>query len=282
MKTGRRIPKWVALLAGILAVLAVTSYSNYRYKFPYGSSHCCDLLLYGALEEYASAHEGAFPAGQASPAASLSLLYTNVSGVTPYLLRGKTVPESTVKARLSRGELLTPESCGWHYVDGLRVDDDPRLALFWDKAGLGHNGQRLPNSAHVVMLLGQDRKNVSGREWAKFLEEQNKLLAARTNGTEIIVSATTQINGEAIRVQLRVMEDSLFGQVWRDGWFSTGGTLANIDREPETGLVGIPVIAKEKVRTARVETDKHTGQVRFFLGTNQLLFDGSKLRFIKR
>lgn len=132
------------------------------------------------------------------------------------------------------------------------------------------------------MLLGQDRKNVSGREWAKFLEEQNKLLAARTNGTEIIVSATTQINGEAIRVQLRVMEDSLFGQVWRDGWFSTGGTLANIDREPETGLVGIPVIAKEKVRTARVETDKHTGQVRFFLGTNQLLFDGSKLRFIKR
>src|SRR5271154_2748474 len=110
-------------------------------EFPYGWSHCCDLCLAGCLEDYARDHDGRFPAGERTPEASLSLLYPKYAAAE--LLRGKTVPVEVVQAILDRGERLGPASCGWHYVEGLTVSDNPKLALFWDKAGLGHNGQRL-------------------------------------------------------------------------------------------------------------------------------------------
>jgi hypothetical protein len=69
------------------------------------------------------------------------------------LLRGKTVPESVVKEILERGELVTPETCGWHYVERLRLDDDYRLALFGDKAGLDHNGGLLAEGGHFVLFV---------------------------------------------------------------------------------------------------------------------------------
>ena len=120
-----------------LAALFTVGYAGWRYHYPYGFSHCCDVILPGALQEYARTHGGAFPTGEATPEASLSLLYREKASygrlADERLLRGKTVPESVVKKILERGELLTPDTCGWHYVEGLRTDDDPRLALFWDK-----------------------------------------------------------------------------------------------------------------------------------------------------
>jgi hypothetical protein len=83
-----------------------------------------------------------------------------------------------VQARLDAGQLLTPETCGWHYVEGLRKDDDSRLALFWDKAGLGHNGDRLPDGAHVVCFVGGNIEYVAGDHWEEFLAEQDRLRAA--------------------------------------------------------------------------------------------------------
>ena len=34
----------------------------------------------------------------------------------------------------------------------LWLDDDRRLALCWDKVGLGHNGERLPDGGHTVLF----------------------------------------------------------------------------------------------------------------------------------
>jgi hypothetical protein len=148
----------VPIAAGVLLALVYYQRAEWQYQYPYGFSHCCDLQLGQALREYARNHDGAFPAGKATPEASLSLLYREKTDsgerlVDANLLRGKTVPEPVVKGILERGELLTPETCGWHYVEGLRLDDDHRLALFWDKAGLNHNGGRLTQGGHVVMFV---------------------------------------------------------------------------------------------------------------------------------
>ena len=127
-----------------------------------------------ALLAYSDQHGGWFPKGEATPETSLSLLHReNPRGESrPTYCGAKTVPEATVRARLEAGELLTPETCGWHYVEGLRRGDDPRLALFWDKAGLGHNGERLSNGGHYVCFISMSFEYVPGDQWETFLAEQ--------------------------------------------------------------------------------------------------------------
>lgn len=203
------------LVAGamMLVVLVLGVYLYCRRTFPYGSSHCCDLILLQALQEYAGNHEGAFPVGGPTPEASLSMLYSNVDWVHPDLLRGRTVSEAVVRRALKRDGRLGPDSCGWHYVEGLRLDDDPRLAIFWDKIGLGHNGQRLSRRGHTVLFVGGDRRFIADAEWAGFLSEQQQLLQQRTNAV-LGVSGTMEVKGEKIRAELRVVGDSLYGRVW--------------------------------------------------------------------
>ena len=55
----------------VLAVIAALGFGYYRYRYPYGASHCCDKVLAFALRHYADEHEGWFPRGEATPEASL-------------------------------------------------------------------------------------------------------------------------------------------------------------------------------------------------------------------
>lgn len=148
----------------------------YRYRYPYGRSHSCDKALYIALLNYADKHGGCFPSGQDTPEASLSLLYPSVDAE---VLRGKSVPYDRVKEILESGRLLSPETCGWHYVEGLTLRDDPELALFWDKAGLGHNGERLPDGGHIVIFIHGNKRYIPEKDWSSFLAKQRKLLQKR-------------------------------------------------------------------------------------------------------
>ena len=115
----------------------------------------------------------------------MSLLYREKMNDYPLadanLLRGRTVPESAVQEILERGKLLTPETCGWHYVEGLRLDDDYRLALFWDKIGLDHNGGRLAQEGHTVLFVSGERKFIPETEWEKFLEDQAQAARGEEN-----------------------------------------------------------------------------------------------------
>lgn len=163
----------------LLAAVGVSRYIEWQQRYPYGRSHCCDKQLASALFQYAIAHDRKFPAGEATPEASLSLLYRDDRNISAYLLRGKTVPESMVQAILERGELLGPETCGWHYVEGLTLSDDSRLALFWDKTGLGHNGERLPEGGHYVAFVNGFSDYIPAVKWKAFLAEQKRLYAAR-------------------------------------------------------------------------------------------------------
>lgn len=164
-----------------VALLLATCRTYMRWKYPYGQSHCCDKQLMGVLENYARDHGGRYPSGEKTPEASLSLLYPKYAPA--YLLTGKTVPENVVRRILEQGQRLGPETCGWHYVEGLTVKDDPRLAIFWDKAGLGHDGERLSTPGHWVQFIGWGSEFIPETEWAGFLEEQQKLLAERQNNT---------------------------------------------------------------------------------------------------
>ncbi|HBO44202.1 MAG TPA: hypothetical protein DD670_09770 [Planctomycetaceae bacterium] len=171
--------RWFKALI-ILGVLAAGVFGGgilyFRWKFPYGPSHCCDKCLMFALDQYAEDHGGNYPAGEASPEASLSLLYPRYEP-TGEILRGKTVPLEVVQPILERGGRLGPDTCGWHYVEGLRLDDDPRLALCWDKARLGHNGQRTADGGTAVLFVKLGYEYIPGSKWNEFLAEQEKLLA---------------------------------------------------------------------------------------------------------
>lgn len=171
------MPRIAALFMIAIATLACGMWSGYHWFFPYGPSHCCDKQLFFALHNYADRHEGRYPSGEASPAAALSLLFPDY--VSAELLRGKTVPVEKVEATLASQGRLNEESCGWHYVPGLTKRDDGRIAIFWDKVGLGHNGERLRDGGHSVYFLSGDHHVVTAEEWPQFLEEQTKLVASR-------------------------------------------------------------------------------------------------------
>src|SRR6478609_3433024 len=107
------MPRWrkrLVIVAAVTVVLAASGFAYFRHLYPYGRSHCCDKQLMFALLNYADRHGGWFPRGEKSPEASLSLLYRDdPDSVNANLLRGKTVPEDAVRARLDAGQLLTPE-----------------------------------------------------------------------------------------------------------------------------------------------------------------------------
>lgn len=180
----RRLVIVVAILCFVASISgAVTIW--WRYRYPYGWSHCCDKQLYTALRTYAESHDEHFPEGGETPEASLGLLYIwDPQWANPDLLRGKTVPEEFVRSRLDRGLPLTPETCGWHYVEGLTLEDAGSLGLFWDKAGLGHNGERLSDGGHIVTFVGGHSDYVSAKEWPAFIAQQKDLRAARPEGDE--------------------------------------------------------------------------------------------------
>ena len=275
----RRAAKWLAVATGLLLGLAGLGMGYVWYEFPYGASHCCDLALYQALEQYAQAHGGAFPTGEATPEASLGLLYGQSQWIGANLLRGKTIPESRVQEVLDRGERLGPESCGWHYVENLRFDDDPRLGLFWDKVGLSHNGQRLAGGGHIVMFVNGQRKHVSAAEWPAFTAEQAELLARKSDAAEMRADAVSQAGDTEISVQLRIVDGILTGRAW---WRSPGGTnstestIAYVDRIPEAdaAVVDMPVIRTADFRKVQIVKFGEFGQVRFRMGEKEVLFDG--------
>jgi hypothetical protein len=172
----------VLLLA--IAALIGGGYGWYRYNYPYGAKHACLKCLGASLLMYADRHGSRFPSGGGCPEASLSLLYRAVNE-SPYVLSGKTKSAEAAEQILKRGELLGPDTCDWHYVEGLTQCDDPRLALVWDKVGLGHNGERLAGGGHTILRVGSlGEEVIPESEWSAFLEEQERLMAARTDAAK--------------------------------------------------------------------------------------------------
>ena len=173
----RRIALVFLIVLTLFGMLVGGAKLYVAWKYPYGPSHCCDKILSMGLWRYAEEHGGAYPTGEATSEASLSLLYPQYADAN--LLRGKIVPLEVVQAVLDRGERLGPDTCGWHYVEGLRRDDNPRIAITWDKVGLGHNGERTSDGGRTVQFVDGNHEYIPGAQWAEFLRDQERLLAER-------------------------------------------------------------------------------------------------------
>ena len=170
----------IAVVILVVGSLFGVPYGFYRYQFPFGMYHRCDKQLSGALWEYAQTHGGKFPAGEATPEASLSLLGEGHG----YLLVPRDKSETVVEQMLARGELLGPDTCGWNYTEGLCVDSNSGLALFWDKEGLNEMGGRLGGGGHLVTTVGRGIEYIPASRWDSFLEEQRRLLAEEKAKTQ--------------------------------------------------------------------------------------------------
>jgi hypothetical protein len=84
------------------------------------------------------------------------------------------VSEEIVKKILGAGGLLGPDTCGWHYVEGLTLSNNVNTAIVWDKVGLGHNGE--DSGFREVGLIDGSHQLVRKADWENFLASQRKLL----------------------------------------------------------------------------------------------------------
>jgi hypothetical protein len=168
----------VVSILGFIGVSAIAVWVSYKNHYPHGASHCCIIGMENALEMFARENAGHYPSGEASPEASLSLLARS-NYVDSYTLRGMIVPEQTVRSIFAHGGLLGPDSCGWHYTDGLTLADDARIAILYCKEPLGHNGQKTKDGSRQVVFVGGNIGWISGDKWTAFLQEQKELLSKR-------------------------------------------------------------------------------------------------------
>jgi hypothetical protein len=54
----KRSSKWLVVVVLIVATVPCAAYGLYRYRYPFGWSHCCDMVLYNEMERYAGEHDG--------------------------------------------------------------------------------------------------------------------------------------------------------------------------------------------------------------------------------
>jgi hypothetical protein len=134
------------------------------------------LNMYFALLNYANDHQGRFPQSGVSAYDALQKLYPDYcpSGKE---LSGLSGNVNFVAASLKAGKPLTDKITSWVYVQGLKDNDDPNLAILWDsQAGLFSDGKKDPSGGHAVLFLSGKIKQVPVSDWTNFLEQQKQLL----------------------------------------------------------------------------------------------------------
>jgi hypothetical protein len=136
------------------------------------------LQLGFALDYYAQIHDGHYPTGGGSPEASLHFLYRD--GIAdPEMLAGAIDPK-LVREHLENGLVLDRQTCGWHYVEGLTLRDDWRIAILWNEDSSDRVASGTQNAHLVVYLQDPSVHVVAARDWQRFLDEQQALLKLRT------------------------------------------------------------------------------------------------------
>jgi hypothetical protein len=139
-----------------------------RWKYPFGHRTCRFLCTTTALQAYARDHEGWFPS-------SLESLYPKYLEYEGHLA-GLSGDESSAVDRLRAGLALDAKASGWVYRSDLRVDDDSRVAVIWDRTpGLGMGGGRSTAGIHVVGFVDLSYKVIPENDWPRFLQDQEAL-----------------------------------------------------------------------------------------------------------
>lgn len=136
------------------------------------------VQLWFALNYYAQIHDGHYPTGGGGPEASLHLLYRDGLADPEMLASG--IDPKLVREHLENGLVLDSKTCGWHYVEGLTLRDDERIAILWDNDSNDRSVGDTRDAHLVVYLQDPSVQVVAARDWQRFLEEQQALLKNRT------------------------------------------------------------------------------------------------------
>jgi hypothetical protein len=183
-KKSSKLKKALLLVIAFLLVAGIGG----KVWFPFGHSHACSKGLGFALSMYAEDHDGWLPHGEGTPEASLALFAKDDIDSALWVLGGKNIPRPLVQASLTNAGAFGPDTCGWHYVEGLREDDDPEIMVAWDKVvGLGHNGERRSSLMHEVLFLDGSSRFITKKKWPQFVaaekEKLAKMIASRQPNT---------------------------------------------------------------------------------------------------
>jgi hypothetical protein len=145
----------------------------HHYNYPYGGKSACLPIMLNVLGLYASDHGGAFPNGGAGPREALSKLRSDYLPDYSYLA-GLSGDRGLLEKQINGGLEITEDACSWVYWPGLRSDDNPDIALLWERrSGLAYNGARL--HGHAVGFIGGYMHQVRDEDWEAFLKNQAQL-----------------------------------------------------------------------------------------------------------
>ena len=177
---------WIIALVPVLLFFAVLVVNP---RYPYGKRGCVFPCLYAVLNMYSQDNNGWFPDSPYGPYAALAKLYPKYSQGQE--LQGVAGDYMQVLFALQTGASLDGITT-WHYQPGFRIDDDPRIAIIWEKVpGLYSSGKFARDSGHSVLFVNAKSAYIPGEKWPQFLKEQellrNRVLAtrARTNSISI-------------------------------------------------------------------------------------------------
>lgn len=172
------------LFAALLVVACCVATVLYRkVAYPYGHRAAVLRSMYFALLNYASDHDGSFPYSEKGNYEALQKLYPEYvfSGVE---LAGISGDVDAVVAALRNNSPLNQSLTSWVYVQGLKKDDDPNLAILWEsRAGLYPNGKRNSFGGRAVLLVNGDITNVPAADWESFEKQQQQLRTKHARGT---------------------------------------------------------------------------------------------------
>jgi hypothetical protein len=155
----------------------------YRHTYPYGVRPASLPIMIEALRAYSTDKAGAFPDAGANPLEALRKLYPKYLA-DPLPLAGLSGDRQLLKQQILEGSAITEAASSWVYWPGLSSDDDPEIAVIWERrSGLRFNGSRA--QGHEVGFVGGYMRQVSDGNWEAFVKEQGvrrgKALSARTS-----------------------------------------------------------------------------------------------------
>jgi hypothetical protein len=120
---------------------------------------------------YAQEHNGWYPNGGTNALASLQKLYPKYADME---LAGMSGDESKAVAFLKSGRSIDETVSSWVYHPGLRIDDNPEVAVIWERQeGIFVNGSRL--GGHAVGYVNGGFGQVSSRDWTSFVKRKEEL-----------------------------------------------------------------------------------------------------------
>ena len=163
--------RWTYVLTLALVSFILVCVLYFRWLYPYGHRVGCMPNLMGALSYYAREHNGWYPRDGKTPLQCLQVFYPDYLGDE---LAGLTGNRQAVSQRLRNGQPIDESISSWVYNPGLRLDDNPRLAIIWERtAGVTVNGHR--EEGHAVGFVNGEVKQIEAVQWTSFLQQQREL-----------------------------------------------------------------------------------------------------------